>query len=59
MIIHKISVIKNKKYILNQDTFSSINKNKNKNSNTEMNISDTYKPVINKKYNINNRFKKF
>jgi len=50
---------KNKKYILNQDTFSSINKDKNKNSNTEMNISDTYKPVINKKYNINNRFKKF
>jgi hypothetical protein len=50
---------KNKKNLLNQYTFSAINKSKNKNSKTEMNISDTYKPVINKKYNINNRFEKF
>jgi hypothetical protein len=50
---------KNKKYVLNQNTFSAINKSKNKNSNTEININDTYKPTINKKYNINNRFEKF
>ena len=48
-----------KKYALNKDNFSSLNITKNKNSITEMNISDNYKPVIYKNYNIKNHFKKF